>query len=375
MTEADRPLPRLAMLRDLTDRAVLDRVFAEGRTTRAELAARTGISKPTISESVRRLEAAGLLRATGSDQTGRRGRVATFYELATDAGYVLAVTVDQAGVHTLTTDLTDEPITEHRHAAGRPGDRAALTDALRDAVRAALVTGRGPLRAVALSVANPVDPATREVIALPESPFPEGGVRPREILADLVTAPVLVDNDVNFAALTERRIGAARGVDSFAYVYVGAGLGMSLYVGDRLIRGAHGLAGEIGYLTTDPPHRLAGIIARQGFGRPDAPSLDVAATLAVLDRAGDASARDAVTALGRAIGQAVAAVCTIVDPELVLLGGPVGRRAELLEPVRSAVAESAPATARIELGEITESAALRGARLSAVDTGRLGLVG
>lgn len=365
MSDPDRPLPRLAMLRAMTDRRVLDHVFVHGRTTRAELAATTGISKPTISESVRRLETAGALRATGTDQTGRRGRIATFYELAADAGRVVAAEVNQQGVRTITTDLTGTVLATDQHP---PGDRP-VTAAVRDAVAAASEAGSGPVRAIAVSVANPVDPVTHEVVALPGSPFPEGTLRAGEIGRD-----VLLDNDVNFSALAERREGAAQEAKSFAYLYVGAGLGVSLYVGDQLVRGAHGLAGEIGYLDSSGS-TLAGALADQGFGRSGAPSLDVDAILTTLDQAdGDAVAAGRLRLLGATLGRAVAAICTIVDPDLVLLGGPAGSQPELVTEIRRTVRTAAPGPVRVEAGAVTDSAALRGALLSALDHGRDGLV-
>jgi predicted NBD/HSP70 family sugar kinase len=365
MSDPERPLPRLAMLRAMTDRTVLDHVFDHGRTTRAELAATTGISKPTISESVRRLETAGALRATGTDQTGRRGRIATFYELTADAGRVVAAEVNQQGVRTITTDLTGTVLATERHPpAGRP-----VTAAVRSAVTAAGEVGSGPVRAIAISVANPVDPVTHEVVALPGSPFPEGKLRAEEIGHD-----VLLDNDVNFSALAERREGAAQDAKSFAYVYVGAGLGVSLYVGDQLVRGAHGLAGEIGYLDSSGS-TLASALADQGFGRSDAPSLDVDAILTTLDQAaGDAVAAERLRLLGATLGRAVAAICTIVDPDLVLLGGPAGSRPGLVAEIRRTVRAAAPGPVRVEAGAVTDSAALRGALLSALDHGRAGLV-
>lgn len=366
MSDPDRPLPRLAMLRAMTDRAVLDHVFVHGRTTRAELAATTGISKPTISESVRRLETAGALRATGTDQTGRRGRIATFYELAADAGRVVAAEVNQEGIRTVTTDLTGTVLATERHSPdGRP-----MTAAVQDAVTVASRAGSGPVRATAISVANPVDPVTHEVVALPGSPFPEGTLRAGELGWD-----VLLDNDVNFSALAERREGAARAAKSFAYVYIGAGLGVSLYVGDQLVRGAHGLAGEIGYLDSSGS-TLADTLAGQGFGRADAPSLDVVAILDTLDAAatGDTMAADRLRLLGTTLGRAVAAICTIVDPDLVLLGGPAGTRPRLVAEIRRTVGEVAPGPVRVDAGQVTDSAALRGALLSALDHGRDGLV-
>ncbi|HEX4360624.1 MAG TPA: ROK family transcriptional regulator [Pseudonocardia sp.] len=378
-------LPRLALLREMTDRAVLDRVFAAGRVTRTELAGLTGISKPTISESVRRLEAAGVLRAGGIDQTGRRGRIATFYEVAADAGYVLAAEVNQHGVHTLAANLAGVTVDERRHGAVRPGDRAALAEAVRATMAAAVAAsaGHGPPRAVAVSVANPVDPVTREVIALPNSPFPEGRLPVRETVAGLVDpAPLLVDNDVNFSALAERRTGAASAAESFVYLYLGAGLGMSFYHGDQLVRGAHGLAGEIGYLVAGDagdasagPVRLAEAIAGLGFGRADGPALDVAAIHRALAgaAAGDTRAGAVVRRLGAAVARAVAAACVVVDPDLVVLGGPVGTHPGLLEPVRAEVAAAALPPVRIEPGAVTEFAPLRGALVAALDTGRAAL--
>ncbi|WP_326946849.1 ROK family transcriptional regulator [Amycolatopsis sp. NBC_01307] len=366
MSDPDRPLPRLAMLRAMTDRAVLDHVFVHNRTTRAELAATTGISKPTISESVRRLETAGALRATGTDETGRRGRIATFYELAADAGRVVAAEVNQQGIRTVTTDLTGTVLATGHHAPdGRP-----MTTAVRAALAAASASGPGPVRATAVSVANPVDPVTHEVVALPGSPFPEGTIRAGEIGRD-----VLLDNDVNFSALAERREGAARDAKSFAYVYVGAGLGVSLYVGDQLVRGAHGLAGEIGYLDSSGT-TLAEALAGQGFGRSDAPSLDVDAILTTLSRAaaGDGVAVERLRLLGATLGRAVAAICTIVDPDVVLLGGPAGSRPGLVAEIRRAVTAAAPGPVRVEAGTVTDSAALRGALLSALDHGRDALI-
>ncbi|MFI9384710.1 ROK family protein [Kutzneria sp. NPDC052558] len=339
-------MPRLKMLRELTDRAVLAEVFTHGRVTRVDLADRTGISRPTISESVRRLEAAGLLTATGSRETGQRGRIATFYELGADTGHVIALELNQFGVHAMAYDLRQTVIAERRAEPG--GD-------LVDKVRAAIagIEAPGPLRAVAVSVANPVDPATRAVIPLAGSPFPEGFVR----LDDVVDAPLVVDNDVNWAALAERRAGAATEATSFAYVHVGAGIGMSLCLGDQLIRGAHGLAGEIGYLKGDNGLTLTDALLRQGFGTP--PAIDVPTVLA-----GDRPA------FGAAIGRAVAAACTVFDPELVLFGGPLGGHPEILPHIRAALDGATPAPMRVAAGEFGDAAPIWGAVAWAVDHGR-----
>src|SRR5436305_13089577 len=89
--------PSLELLRSLTDEHVLRALMDERRLTRAELAARTGISKPTVSESVRRLSDAGLVLDTGERTTGR-GRIGTYYGLAADVGSALVASIEPEGV-------------------------------------------------------------------------------------------------------------------------------------------------------------------------------------------------------------------------------------------------------------------------------------
>ncbi len=362
MNEAGRALPQ-TVLREATDRRLLDETIRQGRTTRVELAEATGYSRPTVSEAVRRLVAGGLLDATGLKETGKRGRVGTFYSLGARAGWVLALEISQAGVRARSTDLAGQVLSEQARPPTTPGDVEGLTASLRAAVRDATGTA-GPLRAVGVSIANPVDPATHTVVPLRGTPFPEGLLSPAEMIGDLVSAPVLVDNDVNLAALAEHRVGRAAGASSFAYLYVGAGLGVGLYIGDQLIRGAHGLAGEIGYLPGIASPTLAGDLAASGFGRPDAPSTDVAAVLAVLDGRDD----EAVRRLAGAVGRAVVSVAAVVDPALFLLGGPVGAHPALLPKVREMI--SFPGPTRVDRGALGVDAPLEGAVQLAVEHAR-----
>lgn len=375
-----RALPQ-TVLREATDRALLDETIRQERTTRADLAEATGYSRPTVSESVRRLVAGGLLDTSGLKETGRRGRVGTFYSLGARAGWALALEISQAGVRARATDLAGRVIMESGRPPSRPGDVAALASALRDVVRAALAevgprgSGQreprrstsgapGPLRSVGVSLANPVDPATHAPVPLVGTPFPEGLLHPAEVLGELVDVPILVDNDVNLAALAEHRIGGAQGAASFAYVYVGAGLGVGLYLGDQLIRGAHGLAGEIGYLPGVASPTLAGDLAAAGFGRPDAPSNDVAALLSLLDTPD----QGALHRLAAAVGRAVVSVAAVVDPQLFLLGGPIGTHPALLPRVREQI--TFPGPTRINRSILGVDAPLLGAVQSAIEHAR-----
>ncbi|MEI6363031.1 MAG: ROK family transcriptional regulator [Actinomycetes bacterium] len=389
MTPFDMPrpgLPRHGLLREITDQAVIDTVLARGQVTRSELAELTGISKPTISESARRLEGAGLLQATGV-RSGFRGRVATYYELATQAGWVLAMDIDSEGVHTRCADLSGVVFDEHHHPPGPQGDTGAVVRSIRAATRRSIKKGdrtHGRLRALAMSVSNAVDPATSRILVLPSASFPEGKLDPSTVLADLVTAPILVDNDINCAALAEHRAGAAVGEDSFAYLFVGSGFGMGLYSNGRMIRGAHGLAGEVSYLATatGPAEysTLVSALGQQGFGTPDSNALDVPTIRRSLaggrteDKEAARAAAKAARTLGTAIGQIIIATCAVVDPDLVLVGGPLGRHPALFERARRTVADLFPSPVRIELGAIGETASLQGALHLALDHSRRNLL-
>ena len=170
----DRVLPRMAVLRDLTDDTVLDVVFRDAPTTRAEIARASGISKPTVAESVRRLGSAGLLRAVG-EQSGRQGRVGTLYAVADDAGYVIAVDLAPVAVRCLVLDVLGRPVSEVSRPPVEPRTPVAVARTLRAVVRRAMkdADGRGPLRAVSVSVANSVDPSSQTIVHCRTRPIPK----------------------------------------------------------------------------------------------------------------------------------------------------------------------------------------------------------
>src|SRR5690349_2282602 len=113
------------MLRALTDEHVLRALMRHRRLTRAELATHTGISKPTISESVRRLAAADLVVDTGERTTGR-GRVGSYYALADDVGYALVVSVAPEGVVAEVVDAYGDVVAHAVEEVTRPAHPAQV---------------------------------------------------------------------------------------------------------------------------------------------------------------------------------------------------------------------------------------------------------
>lgn len=374
--EGGRQLPRLALLRELTDEHVLGQLLDGSALTRAEIASRTGISKPTISESVRRLAAGGLLEESGQ-QTGRRGPSGTFYRVRPGAAAALAVSIGPAGVLVDTYDLTGRPTGRVHRAVQVPTDAARLGPVLTDAVRAA-VAAAGPVRSVAVSVAGPVDQGTGRLVALPDSPFVLGELAPRELLDPLLEVVPQVDNDVNWAALAEHHEGAARDLEEFFFVYLGPGIGAASVSGGTVRHGASGLAGELAHvLTVGADGRSARLItALQGEGLlvGSSPALDVDRILAAL--AGTAETDRALAGrLARAVAGALASVTALLNPGAVLLGGPWGVAAGFADAVRDELATLAAVPTELRTSALGDDAPLAGARIAAVGQMQLGLTG
>lgn len=369
---ADQAGSGSSAIRDRVEQGILEVVFTEaGPLTRVDIAARTGLSKPTVNAAVRRLEQEGLLAPTGL-QTGRQGRVATFYELAATAGAVVAVELNPTVIRVAVSDLLGNDVTNRKFAPPHSPEEVGhqleqvVTEAA-DQVR----RGGIPLRAVVVSVAKPVDPRTLDVIELPDTPYPEGLIQPAQILAGRIEAPLLVDNDANLAALGEQHTGVTKDVHNFAYVYVGAGIGGAIVVDGQLVRGSRGLAGEVGYLPSraDPTaerHGLARAIASFGLGprRRDAWYADTiteARTLLHAAETGDGQALAAVAEAGRALGEAAMAITAVIDPEVLVLGGPVGIHPLLLAQVQETLDELAAAPTKVVASALGEMAPLQGA--------------
>src|SRR5205814_8304218 len=120
-------------------------------------------------------------------------------------------------------------------------------------------------RPLALGISSPgvVDETSGRVTSLAYNVAPEGGFDPVEVIRDRFDLPVLVENNVNLAAVGEKWFGLARGVTTMVFIAIGAGIGMGIIIEDELVRGAHGAAGELGYLPLvgdpfNPRHRLHG---------------------------------------------------------------------------------------------------------------------
>jgi predicted NBD/HSP70 family sugar kinase len=360
--------PSMDLVRSATDEHVLRAFLAEARLTRAELAVRTGLSKPTASESVRRLTEAGLLRDTGQRTTGR-GRVGSYYALSDTLGAAVVAGIAPEGIAVEVVDVRGVVVTRVVEPVDRPAGAREVTERLRAAVEQAVAGSAVPTRLAVVSAADPVDRSTGRLVHLPDAPFLLGEVLPVEVLAPLVDGPVLVDNDVNWAARAERDAAAPRPLMNFGYLYLGEGLGCAVVSDGQVRRGHVGIAGEIAHVVTCGPRgramRFTDVFAALGLRQSGTTAIDTDAVLRMLDGS-SARATGVRTALARAIGGVLAAAVALTDPELVVLGGSWGVHPAMLEAVREDFGAQ-PRPVPVRAAAVLDEPSLRGARTAALE--------
>jgi glucokinase len=192
--------------------------------------------------------------------------------------------------------------------------------------------------------------------------------------------PVVVDSDRSAYVLGEQWMGAARGLRDVIFVAVGTGIGAGIISGGRLCRGAQGIAGAVGWFALNPDYRdeyrQAGCWEAEAAGPALARRMGVEKAEAVIEsaRREDPAARRAIEETIRYLGMGIANLISVLNPEMVVLGGGLMQAGEVfLEPVRREVERwaqpLAAAEARIELTELGEDAGLLGAARLALEAG------
>ncbi|OCC08422.1 ROK family transcriptional regulator [Streptomyces sp. PTY087I2] len=384
MTGTTPGTPRV--LRAMNDRAALDLLLEHGPLSRTRIGKLTGLSKPTASQLLARLEAAGLVVATGTSE-GRPGPNAQLYTVNPRAAHVAGLDVNGQRIVAAVADVTGATVGQFELAT--PGRRAdsvvrQVADALDGAVKDAGLT-RADVHRIVIGTPGAFDPGTGRLRYASHLP---GWHSPTLLdeLAAFLPMPVEYENDVNLVAVAEQRLGAARGHEDFVLLWNEEGLGAALVINGRLHRGFTGGAGEVGFLPVPGTplvrqvvkansggfQELAGAQAvprlakALGIDTPQQPYAKVAGEL--LARAAEAYERDeALTELLRQYAQrlatGLASVTAVLDPGLIVLsGGAVAAGGEILRSlIQSELAELAASRPRLVVGEIDRTPVLRGA--------------
>ena len=374
-------------LRSNNERLLLEHLRATGPTSRAQLARDTGLSKPTVSHALAALEEHGLVRAAGKI-AAERGRTALLYESDPTAGYVLGIDIGRARLRAAVADLSGE-ILARTDTPNRERTATAVADAAAQAAEQALQLAKIPVERVIHAavgtpgVFDPEDGRVRFAVNLPGWGRAGLFARIRERLGGLELS---VHNDANLAALGEHDLGAGRDSRLFVYVLIGTGLGVGIVAQGELFTGAHGAAGEVGFLPFSfaAPEHAADAHPRGELE--EAVSADAVVRAArerglkgrltakrVFDeaRAGHPAALAAVHQEGERIAHVVATISAVLDPDVVVLGGGVGHSADLmLDPVREVLHRTTPLRPIVAASELGDDAVLLGALTTALRVAR-----
>jgi len=379
---------RPQLIRALNEQLLLGHIRQLGPCSRADLARLSGLSKPTVSLALANVERSGLVRIAGQ-RTGVPGRSARLYEIRPDAGFVLGLDIGHHYLRGALADLAGDIRAQHSARTRASSVRGRLTDlvGLADTLCAEAGVARSSVTQTVIGSPGVYDPG-RKAMAL------TGGLaglsRPAALtsLREEFGEDLVVENDVDAAALAERAHGHGREFATFAFVWIGSGIGLGLVLDGRLHRGAHGAAGEIAYMpisegegADEHDARRRGVLEAAG----SAPAVVRAARRAGLRgpvsarsvfaaaARGDERAAAVVAGEARLVAKAVSAVVTVIDPELVVLGGGIGQApgfaaavtAELrgLAPVLPEVRVSALGTGAVVDGCLASGAELAWARL------------
>ncbi|MFB0617507.1 ROK family protein [Streptomyces sp. AGS-58] len=379
------------VLRAMNDRAALDLLLEHGPLSRTRIGKLTGLSKPTASQLLARLEAAGLVRLTGTSE-GRPGPNAQLYAIDPAAAYAAGLDVTPHRIRAAVADITGRTVGEYRLPT--PGRRPArpvvqqVTDALDGAVEAAGLA-RSDVHRLVIGTPGAFDPGTGRLRYASHLP----GWHSPSLLGELAAAlpmPVEYENDVNLAAIAEQRLGAARGHADFVLLWNQEGLGAALVLGGRLHRGWTGGAGEVGFLPVPGTplvrqvtkansggyQELAGsqavpVLARE-LGIDDVPPGPYAeAATALVARAADHAGgphRELLRTYATRLATGLASLVSVLDPELVVLSGSaLTAGGEVLRAlVQAELEELAAARPRLVVGDVREHPVLRGALESAL---------
>ncbi|KAA2256714.1 ROK family transcriptional regulator [Solihabitans fulvus] len=379
--------PRVA--RTINDRLALDLLLDRGPLTAAQLREHTGLSQPSVGDLVERLSAAGLITVVGEAGERRRGPNARLYGIVADRAHVAGIDARRDSVTMAIADLTGDVVATLPLPMDRAGEPATV---MADAVAAAVEhAGIAPdtLHTVVIGTPGLVDPISGDVNLVTTLPAWRPSLASE--LRERLGRPVVLENEVNLAAIAEHRLGVARGRDDFALLWLDRAVGGAVVLGGELRRGASGGAGEFGYFPVTGPdgeprtfhdsvnaEEVAELARAHGQPVPRTENQDgvpecglpaglvasVADVAAAVRSGGDAF----LDALAARVAVGVLGLCALLDPGFVVLAGDLGRAGgdALAGRVADRVASAIPLRTEVRATTVDGNPVLRGALLTAL---------
>ncbi len=350
-----------AYIRENNLSSVLRLIHSQAPISRAQLAVVTGLNKSTISSLVDDLIASKLVNEAGSNSTGA-GRPATMLEINPQAGLIIGVELGVDFVSVAVTDFLGNITWRRREDANPNEGQQKMIDQTLRIVKEAMTAGKkknSHFLGLGLATPGTVDLKEKVLIFAPNLHW--RNVPFGKIFSEQTKLKVFVENDANAAATAEHLFGTARRCQDFLFVFAGVGIGGGLFLNGKLYRGKNGYAGEIGHspIMAEPSQTVCHcgnrgcwetyanqysiiqrVQARLEVKRTSIiPKLmaehNSPLTIPLIKQAADAGDREAIDSFaeaGHAMGQGLAGLVNIFNPDKIILGGPLSLAGEYLLP-------------------------------------------
>ncbi|WP_377268672.1 ROK family protein [Peterkaempfera sp. SMS 1(5)a] len=376
---------------------VLRMLRDDGPRSRAQIAADTGLPKPTVTSLVAELVSLGLVREGPAQREGAVGRPGTLVHVDGRDICGIGVEISTSYIHVLALTLSGATAFEHRSAvAVADAEAAAVLDLTGRSIRACLAAlERDGIRPVGITLAVPgvVDARTGTVEYAPALGWRDlGVVDGLSARLDQPTPPIAVGNDAKLVAIAEYVQAQGKGVQDMICITGERGIGAGIITDGRLLRGSTGFAGEVGHMPLDPERRRC-VCGRLGcwetmvgldaifrlaadVGDPvHDPHVELEDRLAELHRrarSGDVRTRQALSRVADDLALGIALLADVLNPEVVVLGGYFSYIGDLMlqrvrEVVRARVMAQEAGGCEVVLSTLGFRAAARGGAHLALD--------
>lgn len=431
-------------IRNLNENLIMDALITQGSMSRADISRQTGLSKPTVSSAVEHLIERNLVKETGRADNAQ-GRKATLIQFNEKAYYVCGVDIGATRIRIALSDLSgqitayavyppivpekkEEPESESERELELKSERypspesglnqfngEAAAEEMYQTSESSQTCDKsvlhllysyvgqllqendlqwGDLRCIGFGIPGVVLPGSGQISRIVD---PLAGLEQtfsRDALAQAFPCDIILDNDVNLAALGEYRSGAAADSPLFVFFSIGAGTGAGIMVRGQLLHGLSGLTGEVAEMLLEDGRRLEDVLSAEGlmhlakhygletfvrsdienssaagFETPDnLDTLDTSDTLLTPEvifeaaRSGEVQAVEVMKQYSRTIASALRQISTVLAPELIVLGGGIGGNGDVLLPLlRQMAGEQFPVQPQLICSALGERAVVTGA--------------
>lgn len=357
------------LMKQMNRATIIDVLTKFGPISQTQICELTGLSRATVSTIIGDLRQEGLTIEV-SRATSKSGRRRVLLELNGDAGYVIGIDLGGTKMAGAVTNLQGKVIFSLKESTkANEGPEAVFQSLYSFIHRLAEESNIDQSRIRGVGIGIPGVVVDNRVVqwapALNWRDYPLV-----EKLKGYVDFPVFIENDVNLQALGEYWYGLGQGVDVLVCLAIGTGLGAGIILNGQLFQGAHRAAGEVCNLVVGTSQlgkcypgfgflesRASGTAIAQRYAElsPSAEAIQ-AESVFKLAQEGEAIALEVIRDFTEHLAMAIVSISTVLDPQLIVLGGGVSREAEFflqsLESLAFPVLQVHPKIAVSELGDI-----------------------